>query len=344
MNDSDVLDPEKSDLVNQWLAQNMAQRPGGAPIAGPSPAPEGGSPPPPTAMAQAGESAAMSGSRDPDGKIADSHPGLKTDELTPYLKGQEKQVDTFGPAQQAALMTHLQQAYKSPGNILAKGGATLADAIMQGVARAGSSGNLAAINERENQNLNRAAEMGKSLQAQNLEGLKAKQGLEELSPKTPLGGANEPAIQAVASMYKMEPAQVQALMKSNPQVALKLLDQVGQFASGQLKANIEEQMKLLEIQVQQANAQAMQGIARQGKEIEAQKTKQEAAKAILGGSSIPFVGPSHAQKQAAATELAGNADLGAQRSPQIVNSKAEYDALAPGTPYIDSKGQKAVKK
>lgn len=224
-----------------------------------------------------------------DERTEDSHPGLQPDDLTNYIKDQEKQVDAWGPDKQAALMQHLQQGYKSPGNIIAKGGATLADAIMQGVSRAGSGGNLSAIDQREQQNLQRAQEMGKSLNEQNLSGLKEKQALEAQSPATPLGGANLPAIKAVASMYKMSPDQVQALMKSNPQTALKLLDQVGQFATGQMKAEIEQQMKLLEIQIQSAGIGVRQG------ELALQNKKEKIEHPILtavddwrnGGGGLP---------------------------------------------------------
>lgn len=122
-------------------------------------------------------------------KVSDSHPGLQPDDLTNYIKGQETQLDKFGPEKQAQVMQSLQKGYQSPGNVLAKGGATLADAIMQGVARAGSSGNLAAIDQREQQNLQRAAETGKNLNEQNQQGVKEKMALEQMTGKSPLGSS-----------------------------------------------------------------------------------------------------------------------------------------------------------
>lgn len=332
------MDTDQEDQLYKFLQPQGAGMIAPSISGEPSPPPAGGGnpPPPPTDMAGSGEQAAMSG-QDSNEKIADSHPGLQPGALDQYIQGQESQVDRWGPEKQAALMEHLQKSYKSPGAILAKGGATLADAIMQGVARAGNPGNLAAINEREDKTLNRAAEMGKSLQEQNLAGIKEKEGLESQSPNTALGGANLPAIQAVARMYKMEPAQVQAMMKSNPQTALKLLDQVGQFATGQMKAQIEQTMKLLEIQVQQSNAQAMQGIAREGKQTEAQKVKQEGLKEV---ANHPFLHPVNAWK---ANEEMANGVAGSAQ-PQKIGSRAQFDALLSGTQFVDDSGKVKTKK
>lgn len=330
MDDGGLVTPDQNDLVNQWLAQEMAQRPGGPPIAGPSPAPAGGTPPPPTDIvpretAGSGESAAMSGSRDPDGKIADSHPGLQPDELTPYIKGQEQQVDTFGPAQQAALMRHLQQGYRSPGNILAKGGATLADAIMQGVARAGSGGNLSAINEREQQNLNRTADLGKALNEQQQEALKTKQGLEAMTAKSPLGSTEALATQLLAK--KMFPdlsdAQLQKLTQ-NPQALSKFFPSIAEYNKAMAEIQASEEFRKAQLGLQAATLQNTEQHERTQEQLTQQN--QMLQHPIL--SKIFGLG----------SGVAGTA------APQKITSQAQYDALPKGTTYLDHNGTARIKQ
>lgn len=328
MNGVDDLTDEQNKQLLSWLQPQGAGVVAPSASGVPSTPPAGGTTPP--------LPPAASMKTDPEDKIADSHPGVQPGALDQYIQGQEKQVDAFGPEKQAALMQHLQQGYKSPGNLLAKGGATLADAIMQGVARAGSSGNLAAINEREKANLDRTAELGKSLQEQNLKVGERKQGLEELSPNTPLGASGLPIMQAVAKMYGMPPEAGEALAKSNPQAAMRMLEKVGEFATGRMKTEIEQQLKLLEIQVQSR-------LGQQGKDIEAARARQEAAKAIAAGSVFSPGGPTRAQKLGAQQTLAGVAGEPTGQ-PQKVSSRAEFDALPSGAQFIDDSGKVKTKK
>ena len=312
-----ITDQQMRDQAVRNLILNQQKQ-----SAGPSPAPVAGTPPPAPDIATSGETASR-GDNAPETKITESHPGPTPDQnaaLNQYISGQEKQVDAWGPEKQAALYDHIQKGYNSPGNMIAKGGATLADAIMQGVARAGNPGNLEAINQREQQEKTRAMGIGKNLNEANLQGMKEKQRLESMSPTTPLGGSSTPGMKAVAQMYGMTPAQVNALTASNPQIALQLLEKVGEFAPQKLKAEIENEIKTVELQIQQqrndiegARVKSEAALGAQGKQIEEQRAAQDAAKTIANGSPIPFVGPSHAQKQAALKTLSGT--MGGQNQP-----------------------------
>lgn len=265
------FDPEKQSLLNDWLAKDVGQRPGG------NPAPQAPAP----AVPEATDAHLTEESNDADTeKVADAHPGTQPDELTPYLKNEEAKVDKWGPEQEAAVMQHLLKSESSPGMALAKGAAGLGDAIMQGVARAGP-GNFLSTMENREQNINKTVgELTPRLREANLKGMEIKEGLEGQSPKTPLGAANLPALRAVGGAYGMTPAQVDALAKSNPKAAMQMLEKYGEFASGKMKASIEQEMKMLEIQLQGKIAEGNQAIARQGKATEEQRTKTEAAKGL----------------------------------------------------------------
>lgn len=199
-----------------------------------------------------------------DARITDSNPGHEPDKLAQYVQNQQGQIDKWGPDKQAALMQHLQEGYRKPGYVIAKGGATLADAIMQGVARAGSSGNLAAIDERENQNLNRAAEMGKSLNEQNISNLGAKRSLESMTSSTPLGGAQSKAAQFLAKqLYPNISPEKLAEIGSNPQALTAILP-----------AGVDLKKALAEIENTAAYRKAELGL--QGATLENTKTHQRA--------------------------------------------------------------------
>jgi hypothetical protein len=325
--DADTLDPDQLQQLYKFIqppamAQGMAMQNAGAP----STPPAGGAPPPPTDIAQAGETATK-GDQDTDTKIADSHPGLAPGALDSYIQGQEKGVDKFGPDKQAAVMDMIAKQNNSLGNRIGRGGSAFADAIMQGVARAGNPGFLKSYDDRQKTLADRAIEGGKSLNEQQQTGLKEKQGLEEMSPATPLGASNLPMLQSVAKMYGMSPSAVASLAKTNPKTAIDMLNKVGEFATGKMKAEVEQELKILEIQVQQANAQAMQGIARSGKDIEAKKEQTEKDKAILGAGSPlnPFNPVTHQQKKAALSDLGG----GGQTFTPDVTAYAQKHGITP---------------
>lgn len=202
-------------------------------------------------------------------KIEDSHPGLQANDLPGYVKGQEAQVDRFGPDKQAALMQSLQKQYGSTGNTIAKGGASIADAIMQGVARAGSGGNLAAIDQREQQNLDRAATMGKSLNEQNLQAMGAKQKLEGMDSSTPLGKSYLDSLELMAKeMYPQLSHEQFLKVARNPAAFQSILP----FKIDLEKVKGELAMKDAMLGVQNENYRAQ-------RKNDEQKLKEDAAKA-----------------------------------------------------------------
>lgn len=122
-------------------------------------------------------------------KVVSSHAGLSQDDLEKYLADQKGQLDKYGPDAEAAVMDDIKRRYNSPGNILAKGGASLADGIMQGVARAGNSNFRGRISEDQNAEANREISGAEHLNEANLKNVAAKQGLDAMDPQGSLGKA-----------------------------------------------------------------------------------------------------------------------------------------------------------
>lgn len=300
--------------------------------------PAGGSPPPPTVLPQEKPLTSMVDDdeggydkQEEDGgeKIVDSHPLAQ---LPGYIQNQEQQVDKWGPDKQAALMQHLQEGYKSPGNIIAKGGASLADAIMQGVARAGSGGNLAAINERENQNLNRAQDMGKSLQAQNLEALQKKQGLEGLSSSTPLGASQSGPAQFLAKqLWPNIPPEKLKEIGQNPQALAAILPPGVDLKKALAEIENTAAYRQAEIGMQKAtlantaeHEHAEEHLTQQGKDIEKEKATREA---LAETAKHPILHPVNAFKANQALANAGG--IGdSQFSPDVM-SYAQKHGISP---------------
>jgi hypothetical protein len=122
-------------------------------------------------------------------KVGNSHPGLTPDEIKTYLDQQKGQIDKYGPDAEAAVMDDIRKRAHSGWNIAAHGMAGLSDAIMQGVARAGSGQAEARLNEREENEARNRLNMAQHEQTANLEDVKAKQGLDQMDANSPLGRA-----------------------------------------------------------------------------------------------------------------------------------------------------------
>lgn len=212
-------------------------------------------------------------------KVVTSHPGTQPDELAPYLKSQEVQVDKFGPDQEAQVMQHLQEGYKKPGFIASEGLAGLGDAIMQGVARAGPGQALGTIERnKENQMTQVPAEMQK-LREGNLQGMKEKMALQQMNPKSALSQAAAPVLEATLTAMGIPKDQLQKFL-SNPAEARRAIDVLKEVIPAKDKVKIENELKLMELKFQEQNATANRAVAEEGRQNEATKTKQDALKEL----------------------------------------------------------------
>lgn len=192
--------------------------------------PAGGSPPPPTVSPQEKPLAAAAipdaevpegPSDETDAKTIDSHPLAQ---LPDYIKGQEQQVDKFGPDQQKAVLDMIQKEQGGLGARLGRAGTGFADAIMQGVARAGPGQFQKNFQENQNNQLDRQAAAIPQLQEMNAKNMAAKQALEGKSAATPLGAADAKAAQFLAKqLWPNISAQQLAAISQNPDALSKIL-------------------------------------------------------------------------------------------------------------------------
>lgn len=257
-----------------------------------------------------------------DGKIVDSHPGVQPEELTPYLKNQEVQSDRWGPDKEAAVMDRITKGYKSPGFIASEGLAGLGDAIMQGVARAGSGNFLNNIQRNKEANINNARETSKSLDESNLKHLAEKRGLEGMSSKTPLGASETPMLSAVLQKMGYPPDKIEGMLK-NPMAAKAALGPMADIFSATMKAQLEAELKKMELGMQAQNLSLTHEEKSRQLALDKLKEEKDAADKLSNPLTHPFSAWAARKKQEEAAGLMpshGVPDLGSTFNGQKVMS------------------------
>lgn len=304
-----VLDPDKDKLVNDWLTQTMTQRPGGNPSV---PAPSLDAP----INAKPDDTPESNDANNE--KVVDSHPGNQASDLDQYIKGQESQLDKFGPEQEQAVMgSVLKSQYGLPMGI-AKAGAGFADALMQGVSRAGP-GQFAQNLQNDNQNMTKSVgDLQNHLQEGNIKQVGLKQGLESQRPGSAISQSATPVLEATLKAMGIPDNQLPKFL-SNPAEARKAIDVLKEVIPAKDKVKIENELRIMELKFQEQNASANRGVAEEGKQNEAKRTQQEADKALIAGSSgLSALNPmnpiSHQMKTDAVNRLAGMGS--SQMSPE----------------------------
>lgn len=261
----DPLDPEKDKGLQDWLAKNM----GPAPQIDETPAA-------PTAF----EADKTTDSNDAGNeKVESSHPGLQSDELTPYLKGQEAQLDKWNPDKEAAVMQHLQEGYKKPGFLLAEGAAGLGDAIMQGVARAGSGNFLNTVEKNKENAIKNASDQLTHLDESNLKHMGVKQGLEAMRPGSALNKSATPVLEATLKAMGIPEADIPKFL-SNPNEARKAIETLKEVIPAKDKVKIENELKIIELRMQEANLAQTHKERSTQQALEEKKNEGEAAKTL----------------------------------------------------------------
>lgn len=335
-----ILDPDKEQKLNEWLKTGgfNPDKITGAGVAAGSPASldamEGMTPPP---------------SQTPDkndadnSKVADSHPGLQPSDLEGYIKGQESQLDKWGPDKEAAVMQNVTEGYKKPGYIASEGLAGLGDAIMQGVARAGPGGSLNAVMRNKENAIKNTGDQISRLQEGNMKQMAAKQSLEAMRPGSALSKSATPVLEATLKAMGIPDDQIPKFL-SNPNEARRAIETLKEVIPAKDKIKIENELKLMELRLQEANINATHAEHSAQQDIERGKTRSEAAKALLArgpldkaASLVPFTSSREATKTLE-SEMAG----GGKESP-VINSSAEYNALPKGATYKTPDGKHKVK-
>lgn len=254
--------------------------PPAAPMPSPSPAPMAPRPMPPAAAAPLAPAAPA------PRPMPGMPPSVTPDALHAMLNQQRGQINKYSPDQQYGQEMAMLKARNSPGAALAHAAATFAgpeyaqsqDKRWEDLA-AGSAGAM----ER--------ARKG------NMENVEANQKIDAQDAGSPLSQAYQKAFGSIFAKMGYDPKSVSSMPAS--QIS-NVADLGVRYADAQTQLELKKAM----LQVQTMTAMATMA-NQQGERAQKEKEiKKSAAEETLKGSKIPFVGPSHAQKQDAAQVIA----------------------------------------
>lgn len=234
------MNQDENDQFKKWMiAENQDPFAGGKPLAPASPTPVVPSNPD---MAQTDTSISEVNN---DDKIQDSHPGHKPDDLTNYVKGQESQLDKYGPEQEQEVIDSILKSQGSAGNRFARAGAGLGDALM-GVAGKSSPGFLNSLENREAGQNKMALESVPTLAKMNAEKMAGKERLEGMTSSTPLGASMTAPLAAFFERVGVPKSEIPGLLK-NPAAARSVIEPFAQVMSADEKIKMETMLRQLEI-------------------------------------------------------------------------------------------------
>lgn len=200
-------------------------------------------PPPPAAAPQPAPAAAMNqpppvaAPAKPSPQLPGMPPGITPDQLAGYLNQQKGSIDQYGPQAQMQLQQSLNDRRNSLGYKISDAGKGFADALMQGVARAGNPGWQNQFEGQENQygadqmNALRGAHEG------SIKNVEAKMSLDKMNPNSVL---SKTAQQNYAPLFQElgYPAnKIQGMSAANIDSALNLMTQYG---GKKMEARIKE--------------------------------------------------------------------------------------------------------
>lgn len=275
---SSFQDPQLTDSLTKGSSDQMRLPPVSSPI-----------PPTPVAPVPVEKEAPQPN----DERIQDSHPGNQPEDLLANdIQGKITQSQKYGPDQEQAVLDNIMKSQGSLGNRLSRAGAGLGDAIM-GVAGKQSPGFLNSLENREAGQNKMALDSIPALSALNKEKMGEKQALEGMTSSTPLGKATAQAYQKVFKQLFPQMSQAElTMLTKNPSIAAKIFPDMAPIIDKQVQNELKKEQ-----------IEATIGNQKQQRELEERKTKMEAAKDVMAGSKIPFVGPTHTEKLAASRTL-----------------------------------------
>jgi hypothetical protein len=212
-------------------------------------------------------------------KVADSHPGHTPASIDQWVQGQEKQVDQYGPEQEKAVINNIIQNRNSFQGRAANAGAGLADSIMQGVAQQGSGHFQEALNQRQNQTEQLAANAVPQLASLNKSNMGEKQALEGITSGSPLGASKAAALKPILQqLYPGKTDAEYAAMLQNPEataanlgIPASVLESKAKLAETHLENELRRDTLGATIQNNAAERE-------QARNVLAQTTKQEETK------------------------------------------------------------------
>lgn len=128
-------------------------------------------------------------------------PVAPNNSIQSYIGQQKQQLGQYGPEQQMAVSKSLLDQQNGTRGTLANAGTGLADALMQGVARAGNPGFQANLQNRQNAQAGMQMDALKGAREANTQNVGANQRLDAMDPQSPLSASkraqNGPILQAM---------------------------------------------------------------------------------------------------------------------------------------------------
>ncbi len=271
------------------------------------PAPISSRPPAPTPMAQAPAQSPV--------KLPGMPPSVTPDEIQGYLSKQKQNLSKYGPDAQMELQNQTLKQRNNIPNTIGRGMSTMADALMQGVARAGNPGFQKAYEDRQ---ADQAKEQMATLQKANegqIQQTEAGMKLDMMNPKSEISNAYRESFAPIFTDMGYQPEQVAKMSASQigtvADMGIRYGDVKAQLAlkKAMNDADITYKNSMLELEKLKAGeAIRNQKVLR---EQENKKTQMEAAMNVLKakprvlGIPVPLAGPSMSETNKALETISG---------------------------------------
>jgi hypothetical protein len=233
-----------------------------------------------------------------------------------YLGQQKQQLDKYGPEQQMAVANQLIQQRQSLGATapVALGG--FADALMQGVARAGNPGFANRIQGQQNQLAQEKLGAMEKAGQQNIQGAETKMKLDAMNPDSALSASKREQNGPILTAMGFNPKTVAAMSASEIDTAINILKDVGLKDREIMVKRMELEIKLKEQYETGRHNKAEEGL--KGAEVGEKAT----ADIVNQYAQHPVVSPvTSNQATGAANKLANIAGVSAQ--PPIYAQNAQ---------------------
>lgn len=171
-------------------------------------------------------------------KVIPSTPGNTPQDLNRYLSEQKTAVNQYGPEQEKMVLDQILKDRNSLGETIKRGTIGFSDAIMQGVARAGNPGNLAAYDARKGKEEEMRANAIPALQEMNLKQVEGNQSLDRMSGDNALGASFQAPLAAFFRKAGVPEEEI-AGMLANPAAARGVVDPFASLMGNEQKMQME---------------------------------------------------------------------------------------------------------
>lgn len=278
---------------------------------------------------------------------------MPNNDISAYLAQQKQQLGKYGPEQQMAVSNDILGQQNGLRGRLANAGTGLADALMQGVARAGPSNFQSNLQNRQDKQAELQLQALQGARQGNLQNVEMGQKLDAMDPNSQLSASkraqNGPILAAMgfnpATVGKMSAAEMDTTMQILKDFRGKDLETAVARYKAQIEANqlaettrshkAEEGIKAKELG--ETSKQHTMENALKGQEIQSGQLEKAAALPVTSRIASALGG------NPAAKALQNEALAGTAEAPHQVASQIEYDALPPGSHYVDSTGHTKIK-